>query len=687
PPPPVAAPAAQVPRAGPAVYRPPAQLSLIRAGLPQTVKGRIFPSVGLLAVQLVVAWEWVVSGLTKIVRGGFPQGLAADLRETSTDATAWYRSFLRHVIIPNAKPFGYLIEAGELIIGIVLVVAGLAWLLRWESLRRPQRDAVLLSTIGACLAGAFLNLNFYLASGDPLPLFLAKEPFDEGIGLDLILPTLELIIAGTALWTYLSLRRSRRGHHEASANAPHVVIAGGGFGGVEAARQLKRMVPAGAARITLISDANFRLYTPLLPGAAGGTLEPTSVVIPLRDQLHGVDLRVGQVTGADPVRRTVRFQPHQLSDRPGVGVTPLGPEVEVGYDHFVVAVGSVSRALHCPGLTDHAVGFKTLPEAIALHNRVLQTLEVAETLEDPEARKTYLTYVFVGAGFAGVEGLAELQDFAVGVIKRYPRCREQGMRWLLVQGGERIMAEVPPSLAEFASAQLWKRGVEIRTGTTVQEVTADRVRLSTGEVVPTRTVAWTAGVRPHPVVERLGVPLDHRSGRITTDPFLQVAGRPNVWAVGDAAAVPDPADDGGRACPPTAQHAVRQGRAVARNVAAALGHGRPRPFAYRSRGVFVDLGRHKGVAETFGLRWRGFPAWFMGRAYHALQMPGLRRKSRLMVDWASDLFSGRDASELSQLGEPPTLAPEGSSSSGVWVIPGPLPSVPAVTGQLKPKGA
>ncbi len=688
PPPPTApAPAAPAARGGPAVYRPPAQLSLIRAGLPQTVKGRIFPSVGLVAVQLAVAWEWVVSGLTKIFRGGFPQGLADDLREESVDAAGWYHGFLKHVIIPYAKPFGYLIEATELIIGIVLLVAALAWLFRWESLRRPQRDAVLLGTVGACLVGAFLNINFYLSTGEPLPFLLAKEPFDEGIGLDVILPVLEFIIAGTALWTYLSLRRSRRGRPAAGSGAAQVVIAGGGFGGVEAARNLRRMLPAGAVRLTLISDANFRLYTPLLPGAAGGTLEPRTVVIPLRDELEGIDLRVGRVTGVDPVGRTVRFQPLELSERPGGGAMPHGAEVEVSYDHLIVAVGSVSRALHCPGLTQYAVGFKTLPEAIALHNRVLETLEVAESLGDPDARRAYLTYVFVGAGFAGVEGLAELQDFASDVIKRYPRCHEQGMRWLLVQGSQRIMQEIPPSLAEFAATQLWKRGVEIHTGTTVQEVTPDTVRLSTGEVVPTRTVAWTAGVRPHPVVGQMGLPLDDRSGRIRTNAFLQVEDWPNVWAVGDAAAVPDPVHGGRQPCPPTAQHAVRQGRAVARNVAAALGYGRPRPFAYRSRGAFVDLGRHKGVAETFGLRWRGFPAWFMGRTYHALQMPGVRRKARLLVDWASDLFSGRDASELGQLGEPPTLAPEGYSSSGVWVVPASLPNTPTAVEHPKPAGA
>jgi NADH:ubiquinone reductase (H+-translocating) len=418
-----------------------------------------------------------------------------------------------------------------------------------------------------------------------------------------------------------------------------VVILGGGFGGLTAARKLERILPAHAAKVTLVNDVNFMLYTPLLPGAAGGTLEPRHVVVPLREELRDTELYLGHVLGADPVQRTVRVR------------TTEGGEEELHYDQLLVALGSVSRILPIPGLAEHAWGFKTLAEAIALRDRIVQTLERAETVEDDAARHALLTYVVVGAGYAGLEGIAELEDFAVDVLDLYPRSRIHGLRFILVEARDRVMMEISPSLAEFASMELRRRGIEIRTGTTVERVSADSVELSTGEVVPTRTVAWTAGVKPHPVVSELGLPLD--GGRIRADRFCQVEGFDNVWAIGDAAAVPDPARPG-RPSPPTAQHVLRQGKVAAHNISAALGRGRKRPFRYRTLGVFVDMGRHQAVAETIGIRWRGFPAWFLARTYHLIQMPGQKRQIRLVTDWTTGLFFGRDSSELG-LGEPASL--------------------------------
>ena len=424
-----------------------------------------------------------------------------------------------------------------------------------------------------------------------------------------------------------------------------IVIAGGGFGGLYAARELERVLPPQAARITLVNDVNFMLYTPLLPGAAAGTLEPRHVVVPLREELHRTDLRLGQVTGAEPDSNCLDV------------ATFEGHDERIEYDHLIVALGSVSRTLPIPGLTEHAIGFKTLPEAIALRNQLLRTLEFAESLEDPGEREKYLTYVFVGGGYAGVEGFAELQDFAADVIDLYPRCRVQGMRWLLVEATERIMREINPGLADFTMRELQGRGLEFRLNTTVEEVGADGVRLSGGETLPTRTVVWTAGVKPHPAVAQLGLPLE--KGRIKVDRFLQVEGRSNVWAVGDAAAVPDPAQKGEAPTPPTAQHALRQGRRAAQNVAASVGDGQLRPFTYKTLGVFVDLGRFRAVASTLGIRWRGFPAWFLARTYHLAAMPGWRRRLRLVVDWTVDLFFPRDASELGALGHPRALDGEG----------------------------
>ena len=421
----------------------------------------------------------------------------------------------------------------------------------------------------------------------------------------------------------------------------NVLILGGGFGGLYAARKLERSLPPHAAKVTVVTDVNFMLYTPLLPGAAAGTLEPRHVVVPLREHLKRTDLLLGHVTGADPDEKQVFV------------TTAEGEQRTLGYDQLIVALGSISRALPIPGLREHAVGLKTLSDAIALRNQILQTLERAESVDDEATRRALLTYVFVGAGYAGLEGLAELQDFAADVVDLYPRSRVQGLRFILVEARDRVMPEISADLAQFATAELRRRGVEVRTSTTVERISADSVELSDGELVPCRTVAWTAGVRPHPVVERLGLPLDG-GGRIVVDRFCQVDGRTDVWAIGDAAAVPDPARPG-QPTPPTCQHALRQGRTVAGNVAAALGAGRPKPFTYKTLGVFVDMGHQKAVAETVGIKWRGFPAWFLARSYHLWMMPGIKRQIRLVVDWTVDLLFGRDASELGQLGHPPAL--------------------------------
>ena len=421
-----------------------------------------------------------------------------------------------------------------------------------------------------------------------------------------------------------------------------VVIAGGGFGGLYAARRLERVLPRHSARITVLSDTNFLLYTPLLPGAAAGTLEPRHVVVPLREELDWADVQLGRVLGLDAGVNELR------------SCTLDGREAHTRYDQLVLALGSVSRTLPIPGLAEHAVGFKTLADAIALRNRALLHLEIAESIDDAETRREYLTFVFVGAGYAGVEGVAELQDMVADVIDRYPRCRIDGTRWILVERLDRIMPEIGPKLAEFATRELQGRGIEVRTGTSLEAVEDDSATLSTGERIPTRTVCWTAGVAPPPLVRELGLPLG-AGGRIEVETTLRVKGHDNIWAIGDTAAVPDPAAGRERPTPPTAQHALRQGRLVGDNVAAALGGGKPRPFRYKTRGVFVDMGRHKAVVSTPVVRFRGFPAWFAARTYHMLVMPGFVRKLRLVADWTVALFFGRGSAELGQLGHPQAL--------------------------------
>jgi NADH:ubiquinone reductase (H+-translocating) len=422
----------------------------------------------------------------------------------------------------------------------------------------------------------------------------------------------------------------------------NVVIAGGGFGGFYAARRLERKLPAHSARVTLISDVNFLLFSPLLPGAAAGTLEPRHVVVPLREELKSTDIRLGHVHGADPSKNELYYR------------SVDGREETVRYDQLIVAIGSVSRVLPLPGLADHALGFKTISEAIALRNRALFNLEIAESIDDPEQRRPYLTFVFVGAGYAGVEGIAELQDFVADVIERYPRARLDGTRWILVEAQERIMTEIPPSLAAFTTAELRARGIEVLANTRLNEVGEDFVELSTGERIPCRALCWTAGVKPPAVSREMGLPLTPQ-GRIDCDEYTRVRGLENVWAVGDTAAIPDPAQKREKPSPPTAQHALRQGKVAADNVAAALGNGRMRKFKYKTLGVFVDFGRNKAVAVMLGVRLTGFPAWFAARTYHLISMPGVGRRARLVVDWTVGLFFGRSSSELGQLGHPPDL--------------------------------
>jgi NADH:ubiquinone reductase (H+-translocating) len=426
--------------------------------------------------------------------------------------------------------------------------------------------------------------------------------------------------------------------------AQDVVIAGGGFGGLYAARGLERRLPRHSARIVLVSDVNFLLYSPLLPGAASGSLEPRHVVVPLREELDWTEMRMGRVESADPARNELRVR------------TVAGRDEVLRYDQLIVSLGSVSRVLSVPGLAEHALGFKTLADAIALRNRALLNLEIAESLPDEDARREYLTFVFVGAGYAGLEGLAEMQDFVADVMDRYPRSRLAGARFVLVEARERVMPEISAHLAEFAARELRKRGIEIRTNTMLESIDERSATLSTGEHIPARTVCWTAGVKPPAVVGRLGLPLVR--GRIDVDATMRVKGHDNVWAIGDAAAVPDPAKRRRQPTPPTAQHAIRQGRRAAENVSAALTGGKPKPFRYRTLGVFVDMGQHQAVAQMLGVPLRGFPAWFAARTYHLMMMPGVARRVRLAADWTTGLFFGRASAELGQLGHAALLDDE-----------------------------
>ena len=334
---------------------------------------------------------------------------------------------------------------------------------------------------------------------------------------------------------------------------------------------------------------------------------------------------------------------------------------ELPYDQLVVALGSTSRTLPIPGLAEHGLGFKTISEAIALRNRLISTLERAEICDDPEKRRALLTYVFVGAGYAGLEGIAELQDFARDVVERYPRCRMEGMRFILVEARDRVM----PEISRLAGRVRVLRAAPARHRDphryhARRRRGGQRQALDSDERLPCRTVCWTAGVKPVPVVAELGLPLDEGAHQ----------GRPHAaasrasTACGRSATPPRsptprarpglPADRPARAAP-----GLAGGQEHRRACWPGTGRSRSR---YKTLGVFVDMGRYQAVAETLGIRWRGFPAWFLARTYHLAQMPGYKRRLRITVDWTVDLFFGRDSSELGQLGHPPRLGEDASGA-------------------------
>ncbi len=404
------------------------------------------------------------------------------------------------------------------------------------------------------------------------------------------------------------------------------LVLGGGFAGSYVARLLKRN---GA---TIVSQENFMLYTPLLPEAASGTLEPRHVVVPLREMCPYAELLLGDIASHDRTARSVIV--HTLA----------GP-LEIGYERLVVALGARTRVFPVPGLAEHGMGFKDLADAIALRNRVLLQLERATIHPDDPSE---LGFVFVGAGYAGVEALAELNDMVQAALRSYPTLREKPQRWVLVDAAPKILPEIPRRLGEYAGRRLERRGVEIHIGTTLGSYDGREAVLANGLRIPARTLVWTAGVRASPLLPELDVPLDER-GRVIVDETLRIEGTDDMWALGDCTAVPNMKTPG-IVDPPTCQHALRQARRLARNLT-----GTPKPYGYKMLGQVATLGHFKGIAEIPGLHLWGFPGWFVTRSYHLYQLPLLTRKLRVVADWTVALFFPRDIVELSMLGHPRKL--------------------------------
>ena len=420
-----------------------------------------------------------------------------------------------------------------------------------------------------------------------------------------------------------------------------IVILGGGFGGMYTARALRRRLGK-SAEIELINAENYFVFQPLLPEVGAGSITPAHAVSPLRFVLKGVQVRKAVVDSVDFERKVVTvFQ--------GIQRRPT----EVPYDHLVIALGQGTDFSRMPGLEEHALKMKTLEDARRLRAHVIEQLEHAQVTALPETKRGALTFTVVGGGFSGVETVGEMKELLDRSLPFYPRIDPSEVRVLLVEYAPRILGEMPAELADYAAAHLHRHGIELMLNTGVKSCTHRQLVTGNGEVIDTRTIVATIGNAPLPVVTRMGLPLE--KGRIVVDRNLRVAGRPDVWALGDCALIPlkDDATERADFAPPTAQFAVREAKRVAANITAVI-KGRPaKPFAYSSRGALASLGAKRGVADVMGRNITGFAAWFIWRSYYLALLPGLGTRIRVMINWSLDLLGARSLVQLRTHPKPP----------------------------------
>lgn len=422
-----------------------------------------------------------------------------------------------------------------------------------------------------------------------------------------------------------------------------ILVVGGGYVGMYTAlrlqRRLKRQLKARTVEVIVVDPRSYMTYQPFLPEAAAGSVEPRHVVVPLRRVLRHCEVLTGRVVAVEHSRRMARIQPTR------------GEPYELTYEHIVVAPGSIARTMPIPGLAELGIGFKQVEEAISLRNQVLEKLDVATSVTDHAARRAMLTFVFVGGGYAGIEALAELEDMACYATRYYPNMSAEDLRFVLVEATGRILPEVGEDLGRYTVDELRKRNIEVRLETRLESCVGGHIVLSDGEEFDAETLVWTAGVKANPVLAQTDLPLDDR-GRLRCLPDLRVEGVEGAWSAGDCAAVPDLTAGKGKTTGPSAQHAVRQARRLGDNLALVL-HGRePKPYAHKYAGSVASLGLHKGVAQIYGIKLRGWPAWFMHRTYHVSRVPTLNRKVRVVLDWTLALFFRRDVVSLGSLQRP-----------------------------------
>jgi NADH dehydrogenase len=433
------------------------------------------------------------------------------------------------------------------------------------------------------------------------------------------------------------------------ASKTKILILGSGFGGLYTALDLDRTLARdGDVEVTLINRENFFLFTPMLHEVAASDLDITHIVSPVRKLLKHVRIFNGSVEQIDLDARVVHVS-HGKEHH----------HHELEYDHLVLSLGSITNFYGNEGLEKNALTMKSLGDAIYLRNHLISNLEEADFECCPKVREPLINYVVAGGGFAGVETIAGINDFLRDALKFYPNLTEDMLRVVLVHAGDTILPELSEKLGKYSEQKLTARGVEVHLNTKVAEVDGNAVTLSDGTRIVTNTLIWTAGTAPNPMLQAL--PCEKDRGRICTDEFLKVPGYEGVWAVGDSAAIVDPKT--GRLYPPTAQHAIRQGRILAHNIRASVRGGKLKPFVFETIGQLAALGRRTGVAQILGINFSGFIAWWLWRTIYLMKLPRFEKKLRVAIDWTLDLLFAKDPVQFLTLraptvsnGEPPPPA-------------------------------
>ncbi len=517
------------------------------------------------------------------------------------------------------------------LIASALVGAAFCVILRYQ----PHSYAATLST------GLLLGLLLWIVGPLTLPPLLRGEgPSWSVVEASRAFPSLlghllygGLIGLGFHILVTLHLRLNPQVEPaKVSTQAPskRVLILGGGYGGMAAAQTLEKIfVRDPGVEIMLVSQSNFLVHTPMLADVASSAIEAQHISAPLR--------------ASCPRTRVVRATVKTINTKDrmvGIQAGPYTPIELLAYDHLVLALGAVPAFHDLPGLATNSIALKTLQDAIRLRNHIINTLEQADVAPSLEERQRLLTFVVAGAGFAGTEMIASLSDMVYSILRYYPDIPSDELRFVVVHSRDRILPELSPELADYSRRKLEARGIEFSLGVRVAGATPNEVLLKDGSRIPTRTLIWTAGNQPNPLLRTLPGELDRR-GAVVTDNAMQVKGLAHVWAVGDCAAIPD-IDNNGKPYPPTAQHALREGKAVAKNIAAVLKGKTPRPFRFRAIGLLVALGQHTAGAEIRGLRFSGLLAWLMWRTIYWSKLPGLEKKVRVAIDWTVELFFPRD---------------------------------------------